>query len=47
MRGPRKDEVKLFDDEPDDGMWTDQDWADYYGVDVEDLEDAMDDDTWD
>lgn len=47
MKGPKKDEVELFDDEPEE-IWDQQDWYDYYGVDNQkDLEDAMDDDVWD
>ena len=46
-------EVEDIEDEIDMQMegwsevtWTDSDWADYYGVDEEDLEDAMDSDDY-
>ena len=46
-------EIEDIEDEIDMQMegwsevtWTDSDWADYYGVDKEDLEDAMDSDDY-
>lgn len=39
-----EDKIDHYAEEWREVNWTQSDWADYYGCDVDDVEDAMDDD---